>query len=135
MGVACNVIAPSLVPVRAGDRVKADRRDAKKLVRLFRAGALRARVEGPGRPHNHQLQRQPTLTRGGPMKGVRSLPPSTTSTRPRPTTEPAGVAGADPPAPSLVAPDEAGKRSTVANVAVARELVAFLWAAMTDQPL
>jgi hypothetical protein len=28
-----------------------------------------------------------------------------------------------------------GKRSTVANVAVARELIAFLWAAMTDQPL
>ena len=28
-----------------------------------------------------------------------------------------------------------GKRSTVANVAVARELAGFLWAAMTDQPL
>jgi transposase len=40
MGVACDVIAPSLVPVRAGDRVKTDRRDAKKLVRLFRAGEL-----------------------------------------------------------------------------------------------
>jgi transposase len=40
MGVACDVIAPSLIPVRAGDRVKTDRRDAKKLVRLYRAGAL-----------------------------------------------------------------------------------------------
>jgi len=30
---------------------------------------------------------------------------------------------------------EHGKRSTVANVAVAREFVRFLWAAMTDQPL
>lgn len=40
MGVACDVVAPSLVPVRAGDRVKTDRRDAKKLVRLFRAGEL-----------------------------------------------------------------------------------------------
>src|SRR5437764_1197479 len=30
----CNVVAPSLVPVRAGDRVKTDRRDAKKLVTL-----------------------------------------------------------------------------------------------------
>jgi hypothetical protein len=28
-----------------------------------------------------------------------------------------------------------GKRSTVANVAVARELTGFLWAAMTNQPL
>ncbi len=34
------MIAPSLVPVRAGDRVKTDRRDAKKLVRLYRAGEL-----------------------------------------------------------------------------------------------
>lgn len=40
MGVGCDVIAPSLVPVGAGDRVKTDRRDAKKLVRLFRAGEL-----------------------------------------------------------------------------------------------
>ena len=40
MGVACDVIAPSLTPVRAGDRVKTDRRDAKKLVRLYRAREL-----------------------------------------------------------------------------------------------
>jgi transposase len=41
IGVACDVVAPSLVPVRAGDRVKTDRRDAKKLVALHRAGLLR----------------------------------------------------------------------------------------------
>ena len=41
LGVACDVIAPSLVPVRAGERVKTDQRDAKKLVRLYRAGELR----------------------------------------------------------------------------------------------
>ncbi len=41
MGVACDVVAPSLVAVRAGDRVKTDRRDAKKLVSLYRAGLLR----------------------------------------------------------------------------------------------
>jgi transposase len=41
LGVACDVIAPSLVPVRAGERVKTDKRDAKKLVRLYRAGELR----------------------------------------------------------------------------------------------
>jgi transposase len=35
------VFAPSLSPVRAGDRVKTDRRDAKKLVTLYRAGLLR----------------------------------------------------------------------------------------------
>jgi transposase len=41
MGVACDVVAPSLIPVRKGDRVKTDRRDAKKLVALYRAGLLR----------------------------------------------------------------------------------------------
>jgi len=30
---------------------------------------------------------------------------------------------------------EHGKRTTVTNIAIARELVGFLWAAMTDQPL
>lgn len=40
MGVACDIVAPSLTPVRPGDRVKTDRRDAKKLVRLYRAGEL-----------------------------------------------------------------------------------------------
>jgi transposase len=40
MGVACRIVAPSLTPVRPGERVKTDRRDAGKLVRLFRAGEL-----------------------------------------------------------------------------------------------
>ena len=35
--VQCRVIAPSLVPVKPGDRIKADRRDARKLVQLLRA--------------------------------------------------------------------------------------------------
>jgi transposase len=34
------VIAPSLVPTKAGDRVKTDRRDAEKLARCYRAGEL-----------------------------------------------------------------------------------------------
>jgi hypothetical protein len=40
MGVACDIVAASLVPVRAGDRVKTDRRDAKKLT-LHRGELLR----------------------------------------------------------------------------------------------
>jgi len=40
MGIACDVVAPGLIPVRATDRVKTDRRDAEKLARLFRAGEL-----------------------------------------------------------------------------------------------
>lgn len=40
MGIPCDVIAPSLIPKRAGDRIKTDRRDARKLMRLYRAGEL-----------------------------------------------------------------------------------------------
>jgi transposase len=40
LGVECQVVAPSLIPKRAGDRVKTDRRDARKLARLLRAGEL-----------------------------------------------------------------------------------------------
>jgi hypothetical protein len=36
------VVAPSLVPVKAGDRVKTDRRDAEKLARSHRSGDLTA---------------------------------------------------------------------------------------------
>jgi len=38
--LACVVIAPSLIPRRAGDRIKTDRRDALQLARLHRAGEL-----------------------------------------------------------------------------------------------
>src|SRR5437867_3529598 len=40
--IACDVIAPALIPRRAGDRVKTDRRDAGQLAILYRAGALTA---------------------------------------------------------------------------------------------
>ena len=42
LGVHCDVVAPTLVPVKAGDRVKTDRRDALKLARSYRAGDLTA---------------------------------------------------------------------------------------------
>ena len=41
-GHECVVVAPSLIPKRAGDRVKTDRRDAAGLARLHRAGELTA---------------------------------------------------------------------------------------------
>lgn len=41
-GLRCEVVAPSSIPKRAGDRVKTDRRDALMLARLSRAGELRA---------------------------------------------------------------------------------------------
>jgi transposase len=41
-GHECVVVAPSLIPKRAGDRIKTDRRDAASLARLDRAGELTA---------------------------------------------------------------------------------------------
>jgi len=38
--IRCRVIAPSLIPKKAGERVKTDRRDAHKLAQLLRADLL-----------------------------------------------------------------------------------------------
>jgi transposase len=40
LGVSCDVVAPSLIPVKPGERIKTDRRDARKLAELLRAGLL-----------------------------------------------------------------------------------------------
>lgn len=40
LGQKCDVVAPSLIPKKSGNRVKTDRRDAKTLTRLHRAGEL-----------------------------------------------------------------------------------------------
>jgi len=42
LGHDCIVVAPSLIPMKAGDRVKTDRRDAMMLAKLHRAGELTA---------------------------------------------------------------------------------------------
>lgn len=42
LGWDCRVVAPSLIPKKAGDRVKTDRRDSLMLARLHRAGELTA---------------------------------------------------------------------------------------------
>lgn len=75
-GAECVVVAPSLIPRKPGERIKTDRRDARKLVRLDRAGLLtevhpptpedeavcdlrRAREEPPTGPaHTDQLARR-----------------------------------------------------------------------------
>ncbi|MBK5929587.1 IS110 family transposase [Halochromatium salexigens] len=41
-GHDCEVVAPSLIPQKAGERIKTDRRDALKLARLLRSGDLTA---------------------------------------------------------------------------------------------
>src|SRR5260370_9941943 len=40
LAVHCDVVAPTLVPTKPGDRVKTDRRDAAKLAHCYRAGDL-----------------------------------------------------------------------------------------------
>jgi len=40
MGIACEVIAPSLAPAKPGDRIKTDRRDAERLASSYQAGTL-----------------------------------------------------------------------------------------------
>lgn len=39
-GYQCEVVAPSMIPKRSGNRIKNDRRDAEALARLYRAGEL-----------------------------------------------------------------------------------------------
>src|ERR1700722_15165417 len=50
LGHECVVVAPSLIPVKAGDRIKTDRRDAVMLAKLHRAGELSA-VWAPDAAH------------------------------------------------------------------------------------
>jgi transposase len=58
LGAGCVVVAPSLIPQRAGDRVKNDRRDACGLARLHRAGELTAVwVPDPGQEAMRDLTR------------------------------------------------------------------------------
>src|SRR5881628_2926916 len=45
-GVICEVIAPSLIPVKPGERIKTDRRDARKLAEMLK-GDLLTEVHAP----------------------------------------------------------------------------------------
>jgi transposase len=42
LDVGCMVVAPALIPIKPGDRIKTDRRDARKLAELLRSGLLTA---------------------------------------------------------------------------------------------
>ena len=41
-GLHCDLVCPSLIPKKASERIKTDRRDADQLARLYRAGELTA---------------------------------------------------------------------------------------------
>jgi len=57
-GHECVVVAPSLIPKRAGDRVKTDRRDAASLASCNRAGELNGGV-GSGSPARGDARSRP----------------------------------------------------------------------------
>lgn len=42
LGYECQVVAPSLIPIKAGDKIKTDRRDSLTLAKLLRSGELTA---------------------------------------------------------------------------------------------
>lgn len=68
LGYACDVVAPSMVPVRPGGHIKTDRRDATTLAALFRAGELTP-VWVPDAAH--EAMRDLVRARHAAMEGVR----------------------------------------------------------------
>src|SRR5882757_3728568 len=69
LGHECVVVAPSLIPKKAGDRVKTNRRDALDLAKLLRAGQLTAVWVPDAR---HEAMRDLTRARGAAVIDLRS---------------------------------------------------------------
>ena len=102
-GHSCEIIAPSLTPIRPGEQRKHDRHDAIQLARLYRAGELvpiripspnEERVRRPRAVSSDVSARDPTLSPLHPEVPQSSwlrLPAWTTL-----GTEASGVAGATP---------------------------------------
>ncbi len=67
MGIHCDVVAPTLIPTKSGDRVKTDRRDAEKLAKYYQHGELTP-VWVPDAEHASPLAKSdpPVLVKSGP---------------------------------------------------------------------
>src|SRR6202048_2484276 len=76
LGHECLVVAPSLVPKKAGDRVKTNRRDAVSLAKLLRAGELTA-VWVPD--ERHEAMRDLSRARQAVKKDLQRKPPQISS--------------------------------------------------------
>ena len=63
MGVACEVIAPSLIPTKGGDRVKTDRRDGRKTGAMLPGRRIDASLGSGCRPRG--IARPGESSRGG----------------------------------------------------------------------
>jgi transposase len=68
LGHACDVVAPSLIPSRPGERVKTDRRDGIKLAKLNRAGELTS-IWVPD--ETHEAMRDLVRARGAAVSDLR----------------------------------------------------------------
>ena len=64
MGVACEVVAPSLIPKGGSDKVKTDKRDSRRLARLGRA----ARKQATRKQEHAPLTRTRTSSAASPRK-------------------------------------------------------------------
>ena len=96
LGVGCTVVAPSLIPVKPGARIKTDRRDARKLGELHRAGLL-TEVHPPSETDEAfrdlcrcRGQAQRDLIRAQHRLSVTSQPKVATNRRHREPPDPAG---------------------------------------------
>ena len=72
LGVACDIVAPSLVPVRAGDRVKTDRRDARSSSRCTAAGCC---ATSPAHARDRRTAGSAALPRRSALRADRGAPP------------------------------------------------------------
>lgn len=103
LGYPCMVVAPSLVPTKPGGHIKTDRRDAKMLAALFRAGELQS-VWVPDA--EHEAMRELVRARQTAMQEVRRsrqlLLFFSTASRPRHT----DASSFDQSAPELACPAE-----------------------------
>jgi len=94
MGVRCEGVAPSLIPVAPGDRIKTDKRDAQRLALLLRGGQLTAvlRPRYPRRaaqPLGSSARRAgPVTSRGNPRRATHSSCPALVLCCPPPDTSP-----------------------------------------------
>lgn len=76
LGHACDVVAPSLIPLKPGDRTKTNRRDAVNLAKLLRAGELTS-VWVPDEAH--EAIRDLVRTREAACRALRALRQQVTS--------------------------------------------------------
>ena len=127
-GHDCQVVAPSLIPRAPGERVKTDRRDAKKLARLLRGGDLTA-VWVP----DEEQERMRDLSRArDDMKSQERKARQTKHLQGKARNASAAAKAIAWKAQTRLCGryrllSQAGKNTKLVCVAIARELAGFIW--------